>query len=42
VLLKDMLATQAALGQAGDQCQQAVLSYSEARASFDRALGADQ
>jgi outer membrane protein TolC len=42
VLLKDLLAAQAALGRASDQYRQAVLSYWEARAYFDRAVGADQ
>jgi outer membrane protein TolC len=41
-LLKDVLAAQATLGQAESQYQQAVLSYWEARASFDKALGVDQ
>jgi outer membrane protein TolC len=41
-LLKDVLAAQAALGQAQSQYQQAVLSYWEARASLDKALGTDQ
>jgi hypothetical protein len=41
-LPKDVLAAQATLGQASDQYRQAVLSYWEARASFDKALGVDQ
>jgi len=41
-LLKDVLNAQATLGQASTQYQQAVLSYWEARANFDKAVGADQ
>lgn len=41
-LPKDVLAAQATLGQASDQYRQAVLSYWEARATFDKALGVDQ
>lgn len=40
-LLQDVLAAQAALGQASDQYRQAVLSFWEARADFERALGAE-
>lgn len=41
-LLKDLLNAQTALAQANDQYRQAVLGYWEARASFEKAVGASE
>ncbi len=41
-LLKDVMAAQAALGQAEDQYRQAALSFSTARANLEKAVGGDR
>src|SRR5437867_3162867 len=41
-LLKDVLAAQAAVAQASDQYRQAALGFFEARANFEKVLGAGQ
>jgi outer membrane protein len=41
-LLKDLLNAQSSLAQASDQYRQAVLSYREARASFEKAVGGSE
>jgi len=41
-LPKDVLAAQASLGQAEDQSRQAVLSFWQARANFEKAVGGDR
>jgi outer membrane protein TolC len=41
-LIKDVLQSQAALGEANHQYQQALLSFWTAKADFEKAIGADR
>jgi outer membrane protein TolC len=42
LLLKDLLNAQTSLAQASDQYRQAVLTYWEARAGFEKAVGGSE